>query len=205
MSTISYDAYGNFMPFATGMPGGVPGGMTGTQLPSGWPSGLADAATTSPAGWPSGFADAPTAFPAGTIGGVPFMPVSGLPGVPSGAGITPSGGNIVTVPQEESYVENILRLNRGKMATVYMTFENNSQWNAKVFRGIIEAAGRDHIILSDPTTGIRYLLLMVNLDYITFDGPINYEYPFQGGIVTQQTPFTATSRHEDYTEPNTQA
>ncbi|WP_010096023.1 spore coat protein GerQ [Ornithinibacillus scapharcae] len=82
------------------------------------------------------------------------------------------------LPAEQSYIENILRLNRGKVATVYMTFENNSEWNAKIFRGVIEAAGRDHIILSDPQTGKRYLLLMVYLDYITFDEELNYEYPF---------------------------
>ena len=57
---------------------------------------------------------------------------------------------------EESYIENILRLNRGKVATVYMTFENNDRWNAKVFKGIVEAAGRDHIILSDLETDMRY-------------------------------------------------
>ncbi|TYR80223.1 spore coat protein GerQ [Priestia megaterium] len=82
------------------------------------------------------------------------------------------------LPLEESYIENILRLNRGKVATVYMTFENNTQWNAKVFKGVIEAAGRDHLILSDPQTGKRYLLLMVYLDYITFDEEIQYTYPF---------------------------
>ncbi|WP_235001514.1 spore coat protein GerQ [Halobacillus sp. Marseille-P3879] len=82
------------------------------------------------------------------------------------------------LPEEESYIENILRLNRGKEATVYMTFENNEEWNAEVFKGIIEAAGRDHIILSDPRTGKRYLLLMVYLDYITFDEEINYSYPY---------------------------
>ncbi|TGB02946.1 spore coat protein GerQ [Halobacillus salinus] len=84
------------------------------------------------------------------------------------------------LPSEESYIENILRLNAGKPATVYMTFENNDQWNAKVFKGIIEAAGRDHIILSDPKTGMRYLLLMIYLDYITFDEEIEYNYPFNG-------------------------
>ncbi|MDA7025329.1 spore coat protein GerQ [Bacillus sp. CLL-7-23] len=83
------------------------------------------------------------------------------------------------LPLEQSYIENILRLNRGKVATVYMTFENNPEWGAKVFRGEIEAAGRDHLILSDRKTGARYLLLMVYLDYITFDEPINYDYPYQ--------------------------
>ncbi|UFJ39233.1 spore coat protein GerQ [Brevibacillus humidisoli] len=96
---------------------------------------------------------------------IPMLPPSGAP--------IPGTRDFV----EQSYVENILRLNRGKMATVYMTFENNTEWNAKVFRGIIEAAGRDHLIISDPDTGIRYLLLMVNLDYITFDEPIEYVAP----------------------------
>ncbi|WP_253944896.1 spore coat protein GerQ [Paenibacillus sp. NEAU-GSW1] len=126
-----------------------------------------------------------------TLGMQSVMP----PAVSSGSFVTPSGGNIVAVPvAEESYVENILRLNRGKMASFYMTYENNREWNAKIFRGIIEAAGRDHIIISDPSTGMRYLLLTLNLDYVTFDGPINYEYPFQGGTITSATPMTATSR-----------
>ncbi|MFD0715244.1 spore coat protein GerQ [Paenibacillus sp. GCM10027626] len=119
-----------------------------------------------------------------------MMPSSAMPpAVPSGAFVTPSGGAAPVT--EESYVENILRLNRGKPATFYMTYENNKEWNAKIFRGVIEAAGRDHIIISDPTTGMRYLLLMLNLDYVTFEGPINYAYPFHGGTITNQTPMPA--------------
>ncbi|WP_225228807.1 spore coat protein GerQ [Bacillus sp. PS06] len=90
----------------------------------------------------------------------------------------PIGQEPGMLPLEQSYVENILRLNKGKLATVYMTFENNTQWNAKIFRGIIEAAGRDHLILSDPDTGMRYLLLMVYLDYVTFDEELDYEYSY---------------------------
>ena len=78
---------------------------------------------------------------------------------------------------EQSYVENILRLNRGKTATVYMNFEN-SQWGSKVFKGEITAAGKDHIILKDPQTGITYLLLTIYLSYVAFDSEIEYEYPF---------------------------
>ncbi|UOQ45290.1 spore coat protein GerQ [Halobacillus salinarum] len=89
-------------------------------------------------------------------------------------GVNPSG----MLPSEQSYVENILRLNQGKVATVYMTFEGSEKWTDKVFKGQIEAAGRDHIILSDPETGRRYLLLMVYLDYITFDEEIEYNYPY---------------------------
>ncbi|MBB5174136.1 spore coat protein GerQ [Texcoconibacillus texcoconensis] len=82
------------------------------------------------------------------------------------------------LPIEQSFIENILRLNLGKVGTFYMTFENNEKWNAKVFKGVVEAAGRDHIIISDPQTDKRYLLLMVNLDYVTFDEPLEYEYPY---------------------------
>ncbi|WP_235860429.1 spore coat protein GerQ [Rossellomorea aquimaris] len=92
------------------------------------------------------------------------------------------------LPVEESYIENILRLNKGKVATVYTTFENNTQWNAKVFKGVIEAAGRDHLILSDPQSGTRYLIPMIYLDYITFDEEIEYEYPFNGGGLTNYSP-----------------
>lgn len=79
------------------------------------------------------------------------------------------------LPLQQSYIENILRLNRGKMATVHMTFEGN---NSRTFTGIIEAAGRDHIILSEEGTNRRVLLLMVYLDYVTFNEEINYDYPF---------------------------
>lgn len=118
-------------------------------------------------------------YPSGVT--IPGMPPSGatIPGVPHAG---PSAGAVPgQLPMEESYIENILRLNLGKMATIYMTFENNSEWNAKVFRGVLEAAGRDHIIISDPRTGMRYLLLMVNLDYITFDQPLKYTYPIPTG------------------------
>ncbi|WP_035178132.1 spore coat protein GerQ [Alkalihalobacterium bogoriense] len=89
------------------------------------------------------------------------------------------------LPMEQSYIENILRLNRGKQVTVYMTFENNVQWNAQIFTGIIEEAGRDHIILQDPESEVHYLLLMVYLDYIVFQEHPEYDYPF-GAAVTGQ-------------------
>lgn len=78
---------------------------------------------------------------------------------------------------EQSYIENILRLNRGKIATIYMNFEG-SQWGSKVFKGELLEAGKDHILLKDNQTGINYLLLSVYLSYISFDENIEYEYPF---------------------------
>ncbi len=117
----------------------------------------------------------------GTVAGAGMQVPTTSNGFNYGSG---SGNSQGMLALEESYIENILRLNRGKEATVYMTFENNEEWNAKVFKGIIEAAGRDHIILSDPKTGKRYILLMVYLDYITFDEEINYDYPFNGGMTS---------------------
>ncbi|MDF2924026.1 MAG: hypothetical protein K0R57_2940 [Paenibacillaceae bacterium] len=133
----------------------------------------------------------PYGFPAGqpqSSQTPPLFPASGavIPGSYPGYGIAPEAtvpGATVPgqLPLEQSYIENILRLNLGKIATVYMTYENNKDWNAKIFKGRVEAAGRDHIIISDPQTGMRFLLLMINLDYITFDEPLNYYYPLQPG------------------------
>lgn len=79
---------------------------------------------------------------------------------------------------QQSYIENILRMNYGKVATIYMNFEN-SQWGSKVFKGIVQAAGPDHIILKDVSSETRYILLTIYLCYITFDEKIEYEYPFR--------------------------
>jgi spore germination protein Q len=105
-------------------------------------------------------------------------------------------GQVPETPQgmisiEMSFIENILRLNRGRMGTFYFTYENNPEWPAMVYRGRIEEAGRDHIIIYNPEMNKSYLLLMVNLDYVEFDDRIEYvpispvtpdaqrHYPFQ--------------------------
>ncbi|MFK4998804.1 spore coat protein GerQ [Bacillus sp. N9] len=117
--------------------------------------------------------------------GQPFAPMPQQMNVPFPVQqpVTPSGGFNVPgmLPVEESYIENILRLNKGKLVQIHSTYEHNKEWNAKVFNGIIEAAGRDHVILSDPQTGKRFLIPMIYVDFITFDEPIEYEYPFGGG------------------------
>lgn len=79
---------------------------------------------------------------------------------------------------QQSYIENILRDNLNKVATVYMNFEN-SQWGSKIFKGVLKGAGKDHIILKDIQSETRYVLLMVYLNYITFDERIEYDYPYR--------------------------
>lgn len=82
------------------------------------------------------------------------------------------------LPIEQSYIENILRLNKGKKVTIHMTFPDSEQFKDREFIGILEEAGRDHIILSDPATGKWFLLLMIYVDFITFDEKINYSPEF---------------------------
>ncbi len=77
---------------------------------------------------------------------------------------------------EQSYIENILRVNKGKKVTIHMTFPDSIEFKDREFKGIIEQSGKDHIILSDPTTGKWFLLLMLYVDFITFDEVINYIY-----------------------------
>ena len=79
---------------------------------------------------------------------------------------------------EESYIENILRLNKGKQVEVYTSYPDATEWHDRVFRGIIEQSGRDHIILSDPNTGNWFLVFMIYVNYIKFDESINYAPEF---------------------------
>lgn len=88
-------------------------------------------------------------------------------------------GNISSMSSvEQSYIENILRLNKGKRVNVYMSYADSNEWRDKIYSGIIEEAGRDHLIISDPVTGNWYLLRMIYLDYVEFMERINYSHSY---------------------------
>lgn len=94
--------------------------------------------------------------------------------------ITPPG-NISftdTMPMEQSYIENILRLNKGKKVKAYVSYPDSIAWKDKVYEGIIEEAGRDHLIISDPKTGMWYMIRMIYLNYVEFDERINYSHAY---------------------------
>ena len=104
-----------------------------------------------------------------------------FPGTPIYSGNIPIPNqsiNYTDLPLEQSYIENILRLNKGKKVTVHMTFPDSNEFRDREFVGIIEQSGRDHIILSDSNTGVWYLLLMIYVDFITFEEKINYSQEF---------------------------
>ena len=79
---------------------------------------------------------------------------------------------------EQSYIENILRLNRGKSVEIYTSYADANAWKDKIFKGIIEQSGKDHIILSDPITGEWYIILLIYVDYIKFMERINVSPEF---------------------------
>lgn len=85
----------------------------------------------------------------------------------------PSGNN--DLPMEQSYVENILRLNKGKIASFYMSYPDSNEWRDKIFTGRVEQAARDHVVVFDPKNGKWYLLLSIYLNYIVFYEEINYK------------------------------
>ena len=82
------------------------------------------------------------------------------------------------IPIEESYIENILRLNKGKKVYIYQSYPCDSEWQNKVFEGILEECGKDHIIISNPSTGNWYMLLMIYVNFIKFDEDINSKEQF---------------------------
>lgn len=81
-------------------------------------------------------------------------------------------GNELTM--EQSYIENILRLNKGKKVKAYVSYPDSLDWKDSIYNGIIEQAGRDHLIISNPETGKWYLILMIYLNFVEFEEPINY-------------------------------
>lgn len=98
----------------------------------------------------------------------------------------PKDANLNTAPiggtgdEEQSYIENILRQNKGKTARAYFSFPDSNTWRDKIFEGVIEAAGKDHLIMSDPKTGKWSLILLIYLNFVEFDEPINYKKTFIG-------------------------
>ena len=74
---------------------------------------------------------------------------------------------------ERMYSEELLSRNIGKTVTVYLTYENNDQWNAQVVTGVIREVGRDFILLRERKTGKDILLLNIYVNYIVFEQPAN--------------------------------
>ncbi len=104
------------------------------------------------------------------------------PTFPNNNTIESPPGNInfsnTSLPMEQSFIENILRLNKGKKVKAYFSYPDSTEWRDKIYDGIVEEAGRDHLIMSDPKTGNWFLLRMIYLDYVEFEERINYNHDY---------------------------
>lgn len=82
--------------------------------------------------------------------------------------------SLPTPISEQTYLENILRLNIGKLGTFYFTYSGSNDYRDKAYKGIIEQVGRDHFVIKDPKNQQNYILLFVYMDWAVFDEPILY-------------------------------
>lgn len=79
------------------------------------------------------------------------------------------------MPMEQSYIENILRLNKGKKAKVFCSFPDSNEWRDRIYDGIIEQSGKDHLVMSSPSLGDWYLIPMIYVNWVEFEEPINFK------------------------------
>jgi spore germination protein Q len=89
----------------------------------------------------------------------------------------PAGGRPPGPPQrEQSYIENVLRLNIGQPGIFYFSFERAlaEAVNTRNITGSVEAAGRDHVIVKEAATGRQFLFPMIYFDYAEFLGDVKY-------------------------------
>lgn len=89
----------------------------------------------------------------------------------------------VTIPSgrpsglgEQSYIENILRLNIGEPGIFHFSFAHTigEALNVRNVTGSVEAAGRDHVIVKEAATGHQFLFPMIYFDYAEFAGQVKY-------------------------------
>ena len=78
-------------------------------------------------------------------------------------------------PAEQTYVENILRVNVGKKGTFYFSYTCSKALNDKIYTGTIQQAGRDHFIIVTET-GQTIMLLLVYLLWAEFGEPLDYQH-----------------------------
>lgn len=109
-----------------------------------------------------------------------FFPNPTFPTNQTNNNVTPPGNISVeqNLPMEQSLIENILRLNKGKKIKAYVSYPDSSSWQNKIYDGIIEEAGRDHLIIRDISTNNWYLIRLIYLNYVEFEEKINYVNPY---------------------------
>ena len=108
----------------------------------------------------------------------PTFPSSNFGTPPGNMSVSEVNNNNNVLPDEQSYIENILRLNKGRKIKAYVSYPDSGAWQNKVYEGIIEEAGRDHLIIRDNTNNLWYLIRIIYLNYVEFMEPIIYSHSF---------------------------
>lgn len=107
-----------------------------------------------------------------------------MPPTYSGGALTaPAGIPAAAIRGEQSYIENILRLNRGKEGVFFFTVpeaQRGERGNTIEVRGAVVEAGRDHAIIHEFSTDHYFLFPMIYFDFARYEEPITY---LRGGTV----------------------
>ena len=88
--------------------------------------------------------------------------------IPSQSSSPPGVGGNSYLDENVSYAENILSQNIGKKIKVYMSFSDSIEWRDKIFEGILEAWGRDFLLISDRNNNKWYMVWNIYINYIEF-------------------------------------
>ena len=75
---------------------------------------------------------------------------------------------------DDAYIENVLKNNRGMKVEVHVSLPGSNELQDKVFAGIIEQTGKDHLIISSPKDGEWNIIPLIYITFITFEEPIKY-------------------------------
>ena len=97
---------------------------------------------------------------------------------PGNISINDVSNTSIPLTMEQSYIENILRLNKGRKVKAYVSYPDSSAWQNKIYEGIIEEAGKDHLIIYDNANNLWYLIRIIYLNYVEFIDPIIYSHSY---------------------------
>ncbi len=97
---------------------------------------------------------------------------------PGNISINDVSNTSIPLTMEQSYIENILRLNKGRKVKAYVSYPDSSAWQNKIYEGIIEEAGKDHLIIYDNANNLWYLIRIIYLNYVEFMEQIIYSHAY---------------------------
>lgn len=87
----------------------------------------------------------------------------------------PVQNNIPSMPIEPNnseskyqYAEAVINSNIGRKASIHMSFPDSIEWRDKIFNGIIEASGKDYILIKDEQNK-QFLLWNIYINFIEFN------------------------------------